>query len=339
MAEATGPTPPLVVVALHRVDAHVRVDPLTGRVDADPRAAAPGAADESALEHGLRIAGTLGGRCAAVTLATAEADGMLRGALARGADAVLRIEPGGPGGHGDHGEPDRHGGHGDHADDPASAPGTGAASSGAVTARALARAVRAELGHPDLVLTGDHSADRGTGDTPAFLAAELDCAQALGLVDLAVTDGTLTGLRRLDRGRRERLTIPRPAVCSVEAAGIRPRRASLPATLAAGSATVPVVPADTAGAPGTNTGTVPGNSTGTGTAAGPARPVTVRSVRPYRPRAKELPAPPESDPRLRSLRLAGAHEIRQPPRVVTTDDPAEAADTLLAYLRENGYLP
>ncbi|EHR49479.1 electron transfer flavoprotein, beta subunit [Saccharomonospora marina XMU15] len=288
---------PLVVVAMRWVDSHARVDALTGRVSTDARGAGPGEADRCALEHGLRIARAVAGRCVAVSLAPEPATEMLRDALACGAHAVLRVDPG-------HATGAEHTGNG--------------ADSGATTAQALARAVREELGHPDLVLTGDRSADRGTGATPAFLAAELGCAQALGLVELSYTGGRLVGLRRLDRGRRERLAIPLPAVCSVEPAGVRLRRANLRATLAARTATIPVVPSDPT--------------------ALAAPPVAVRSVRPYRPRAKELPPPQGADPRQRLLRLTGAHEQREPPRVVVTDDAGRAADELLNYLRGKGYL-
>ncbi|PXY26968.1 mycofactocin-associated electron transfer flavoprotein beta subunit [Prauserella muralis] len=279
----------LVVVALRWADGRARVDPLTGEVETDPRGAGAGEADRCALEHGLRIAGAAGGRCVAVTVAPPQAEEMLRDALACGADAVLRV------------------------DVPEWDPRL--ADSGSGTAQALAQAVRAEFGEPGLVLTGDHSADRGTGSTPAFLAARFGYAQALGLVELAYADGALTAVRRLDRGRRERLAVPLPAVCSVEPAGVRLRRAGLPATLAARTADVPTVPGAVAG-----------------------EPVTVHAARPYRPRAKELPPPPEPDPRLRLLRLTGAHEQRDPPRVVVTDDPGEAADELLGYLKAKGYL-
>ena len=88
-------------------------------------------------------------------------------------------------------------------------------------------------GVPDLVLCGDLAADRATGSFPAFLAASLGAEQALGCVRLEpVDDRTLRVHRRLDGGRREVLMVRPPAVVSVEAAGVRLRRAGLPATLA-----------------------------------------------------------------------------------------------------------
>ncbi len=144
-------------------------------------------------------------------------------------------------------------------------------------ARAVAAAVQV-AGPPALVICGDRSADRGTGAFPAFLAHELGAAQALGLVDLQpAADGVLVE-RRLDGGRRERLRVPRPAVCSVEGAGVRLRRASLPATLAAGRAAIPTAPEY-------------------GMAlTGRAEPMTAGPAVPYRPRTRVIPPPTARPP-------------------------------------------
>ena len=284
----------LIVVAMRCTDAHASVRPLSGEVHADPRMAGPSPADHAALESGLRLAERTGGRCVVVTQAPVAAEEVLREALSCGANEVLRVDSGA--------EPDER-----------------AADSGAGTAKSLAEAIRARFGIPDVLLTGDHSIDRGTGATPAFLASEMRCAQALGLVSLETTGtdegGRLRGVRRLDRGRRERLAIPLPAVCSVEPAGVRLRTATLPATLAARSAEIPVHQV----------------------AAEPAA-LRVRAASGYRPRAKELPPPAGSEARQRVLELTGAHEQREPPRIVTTDDPAEAAEELVSFLRDKGYL-
>jgi electron transfer flavoprotein beta subunit len=284
-------SPVLIVAALRWTDARTAVDPLTGDVRGGAPGAGPGPADRCALEHALRIAEATGGRCVAVSVAPEAAVDMLREALACGADEVLRVDSGGA-------EDDR------------------LPDSGAATARLLATALREKYGTPDLIVTGDRSPDRGTGHTPAFLAAEFGSAQALGLIELSLVDNQLTGLRRLDRGRRERLVIPFPAVCSVEPAGVRLRRASLPATVKARTATVPVATP----------------------AAGYDERVIVHGAHPYRPRPKELPPPQGMEARQRVLQLTGTNEKREPPRVVVTDDPAEAADELLEFLRGKGYL-
>ena len=66
------------------------------------------------------------------------------------------------------------------------------------------------------------------------------------------------------------------------------------------------------------------------------QPGIVYAARPYRPRATKLPVPPKCGPRLRLIRLTGAHKECEPPRIVVTEDPAEAADELLGYLRYTG---
>jgi electron transfer flavoprotein beta subunit len=105
-------------------------------------------------------------------------------------------------------------------------------------------------------------------------------------------------------------------VVSVEAAGVRLRRAGLPATLASGHAVIPVASAPTVGA---------------------AHRVRVLGTHPYRPRPRELPGPSGSALR-RMLELTGALVERTPPTVVGPLSPGQAADELLGYLRRRGYL-
>ncbi|MET7702458.1 mycofactocin-associated electron transfer flavoprotein beta subunit [Streptomyces sp. NPDC005485] len=289
----------LVAAALRWADPRARAHPLTGASEPAPYAAGAAAADGCALEHALQLAEAFGARCVAVTVGPAGAEEMLRDALAAGADAVLRIE-------------------GDDGDE-------------AATAHTLLAGLAA-AGHPvpDLWVCGARSVDRGTGATPGHLAARQGVVQALGLLELTAApapaaeegDGGAAGLRlravrRLDGGRAEELQVPLPAVCSVEAGTLRPRRASLAAALAARRAEIPVVRV----------------SAPAGDAAGAVR---AGRVRPYRPRAKALPAP-EGSTRQRLLTLTGAlTPPRTPPRLVTPSSPEEAADLLLAHLREHG---
>jgi electron transfer flavoprotein beta subunit len=129
-----------------------------------------------------------------------------------------------------------------------------------------------------LVVCGDHSLDGGSGSTPAFLAAALGVAQALGLVSVeASSDGdpTLVGVRRLGGGRSERVRVAAPAVVSVEGSVASLRRAPLSAALAAGSRPVDVVSADRS----------------------PRRRPTIVDQGPWRPRPRVLPAPTSPDPR------------------------------------------
>ncbi|MFI5066819.1 MAG: mycofactocin-associated electron transfer flavoprotein beta subunit [Streptosporangiales bacterium] len=271
------------------------VDPLTGAVSADPHDRGPARADFAALEHALRLAQAWDARVVAATVGPADADTMLRDALAAGAAEALRVEP---------------------ADQTPALRPAGLVGGRQDLPAALAGALRERYGVPYLVLCGDRSADRGTGSFPAFLAAALQAAQALGVVRMEPDgDRMLRVHRRLDGGRREVLRVRGPAVVSVEAAGVRLRRASLPATLASRDVAIPV--ARMAGAA--------------------AHRVAVLGAHPYRPRPRELPGP-SGTALHRTLELTGALVERTPPTVLGPLSPAEAADELLGYLRRHGYL-
>ena len=182
---------------------------------------------------------------------------------------------------------------------------------------AVARSLAPLLGGAVVVCCGDYSADRGTGAVPAFLAGELAAAQALGLTRLTPEGaGVLVGQRRLDGGRRERLRVSAPAVISVEPGAARLRRAPLSGLMAASQATIET--------PATDRGT-------------DRRRVHVLRTVPYRPRPKTLPPPAGGSPRDRLLALAGSDSERTPPRVVRAA-PEEAADELIRYLKDQGYL-
>jgi electron transfer flavoprotein beta subunit len=285
----------VIVAALGWSWLNAEVDPLTGAISANPRDRGAGRPDLAALEHALRLAERWQAQLVAATVGPSEADPMLRGALAAGAAEALRVESAGR----------------TQGLRPALLVG------GQDSAAALAAALIQRYGVPDLVLCGDRSADGGTGSFPAFLAAALNAAQALGVVRMEpADDGKLRVHRRLDGGRREVLLLSRPAVVSVEAAGVRLRRAGLPATLASGHAVIPVVSAPTATA---------------------GRPVRVLGAHPYRPRPRELAGPSGSALR-RMLELTGALTERTPPTVLGPLSAGQAADELLGYLRRRGYI-
>jgi len=269
-----------VVACMKWVDRRADADPLTGEVRTDVRTSGASAADEAALEWALRFGEARGEPVLAATAGTTVADAVLHGAIAAGAAGAVRAEL----------APDR---------------------PSAEVAAALAGALRSAA--PSLVVCGVWSLDRGSGSVPAFLAAELGCAQALGLVTLDVGDGPILAERRLDRGWRERVRVPLPAVCSVEAASARLRRASLPGVLSGAASAVTVV---------------------RGAAAGPRLGPAV--IRPYRPRARELPPPAATAARERILALTGVLTDRDPPQTLVLDPPA-AADALLAKLAAWGY--
>jgi electron transfer flavoprotein beta subunit len=261
-----------VGVCLKWVDLRPEVDPLSGAVHHDARTTGMSDADQAALEWALQAGEAWNEPVLAVTAGPAGADAVLREAIAVGATA-LRV------------------------DLPVGAPSA-----------TVAAALAPHLAGCHLVLCGDLSPDRGSGSVPAYLAAHLGAAQALGLVAVEIgPPATLTALRRLDGGRRERLRVTAPAVCSVEGATTRLRRAPLAAVLAARRATIPVHP-------------------GPAPTAAEDHPVT----RPYRPRARTLP-PPHGDTldRVRQLTAGAAHATHGQPEVL---EPAAAAQRLLEAL-------
>ncbi|MFW5418316.1 mycofactocin-associated electron transfer flavoprotein beta subunit [Nocardiopsis sp. CNT-189] len=286
----------LIAAVLSPADPLPDVDPLTGEVRTDGRASRLSPGDAAALELALRLADGVregGGapRLLAVAAGPAGHDAALREAAALGA-GVLRV------------------------DRPPERPED--AEYEAHTAEALAGALTGGGDRPDLVLCGAGPAD-APGSLPAFLAHRLGSAQALGLVSLALSGGApgggLTAVRRLDRGRREVLDVPLPAVCSVEGAGAELRRAPLAAALAAAGAPVPVVRAPE-----------------------PRERVRAVSAGPARPRTRPVP-PPQGGAHRRILALTGALERRERPTVLGPLGAAEAADALLAFLRRHGHLP
>ena len=285
---------PVIVAALSWSWRETEVDPLTGALRANRRDRGPSGAELAALEHALRLAERWPASVVAASVAPAEADEMLRDALAVGAAQALRVAP---------------------ASSAAGPRPAGLVGGEQESAAALAAALRQHYGVPDLVLCGDSATDRGTGSFPAFLAASLGAEQALGCVRLEPGDDrTLRVHRRLDGGRREVLIVRPPAVVSVEAAGVRLRRAGLPAMLAKGDGAITVASMPAA-----------------------ARRVRILGAHPYRPRPRELPAPAGTALR-RTLELTGALVQRTPPAVVGPLSPAEAASELLSYLRRWGYV-
>ena len=286
----------VIVAALSWSWRETEVDPLTGALRANLHDRGPSVPELAALEHALRLAERWDAQVVAASVAPAEADEMLRDALAVGAAQALRVEP---------------------ARWMARPRPVGLVGGERESAAALAAALRQHYGVPDLVLCGDLAADRATGSFPAFLAASLGAAQALGCVRLEPLDGrVLRAYRRLDGGRREVLLVRPPAVVSVEAAGVRLRRAGLPATLAGKDAAITMASTPAAAA---------------------ARRIRIIGAHPYRPRPRELPVPTGTALR-RTLELTGALVQRTPPTVVGPLPPDQAASELLAYLRRCGYL-
>lgn len=245
----------------------------------DERFSGMSPADQAALEFALQQAQATGDEVVAITVGPEAAERVLRDAVACGARHAIRID----------------------------AP---IATSG----HHVAAAISHRLPDASWVWCGDHSLDLGAGSVPAFIAGNLRAEQALGVIQVALGEGTVQATRRLDGGWREVLTVRAPAVVSVEGATTRLRRASLPAVRAAATAVIEVVH--------------------------PTTPMDHDEfvVRPYRPRARALPAPVGAGPleRLRVLTDAGAAAAARGEQV--TLEPAAAAARIVQALREWGHL-
>jgi electron transfer flavoprotein beta subunit len=167
----------------------------------------------------------------------------------------------------------------------------------------------------DIVVCGDSSLDRGSGSVPPLLAGEIGAAQALGLIGLQPEQaGVVRAERRLDLGRRERLRVRAPAVLSVEGGTARLRRASLTSTLRSQRAPIERIAAAVR-------------------VAAPAHALT-----PYRPRARALDGPDPSLPARERLRQLTGALAERGKRAIVHAEGADAADQLLAALRNWGYL-
>jgi electron transfer flavoprotein beta subunit len=178
----------------------------------------------------------------------------------------------------------------------------------------VATAVADHVGDAKWVWCGDYSLDRGAGSVPPFIAAHLNAEQALGVIAVTLAADHVAVIRRLDGGRRELLEVHAPAVISVEGATAPLRRAGLAALRAAATAPIEVLAATT-----------------------PIHRAEFM-VRPYRPRARQLPAPAGSTSleRLRVLTDATAASAARGDTVHL--EPADAAARIVRALRDWGYL-
>jgi electron transfer flavoprotein beta subunit len=271
----------------------IGVDWLTGRVRLDVRHLVRSAADAAACATGASIAAGLGHDLVVVAVAGPRSVDVLVTVLAEGADRAVRVVVG------DEDVDDAH-------------PESQWPSD--VVAGALAEVCQGA----SFVVCGDASGDRASGTVPSLLAQRLGVPQGLGLREATLDGGRVLGVRRLDAGRRERLSIEAPCVISVGAVAAAPPRAPLSKMidLAAGRGSVSElrVPAPAGARRGDPAGAVLG---------------------PYRPRPSDLAAPVERDPVRRAIEVAGTLTRRDPPELVRCD-PEAAAVAILERLERWG---
>ena len=185
-----------IVVCIKQVperDARLRIASDGKSVDTAGLATEINESDQYALEAGLRLAEGVGGEVVALLLGPDAAEEAIRRALAMGAARAI------------------------HLNDAAFQGGDASA-----IAKALAAAARQEA--PDLVLTGLQSDDAGWSQTGVLLAELLGWPSATLIMEIEPpADGRIKVKRELESGWFQWITLPLPAVLTIQS-GIYPVR-------------------------------------------------------------------------------------------------------------------
>jgi electron transfer flavoprotein beta subunit len=158
--------------------------------------------DAYALEEGLRLKEKHGGEVIVCCAGPARATQVIREALARGADRAVHVE--------------------------SDALATADASA---VADALAAAIRDE--QVDLVLTGLQSDDQGFGQVGVVLAETLGIPHATIIMAIEKADATLRVKRELEGGWFQWVTLPMPALLTIQSGINQLRYATLKGIMAA----------------------------------------------------------------------------------------------------------
>jgi electron transfer flavoprotein beta subunit len=211
-----------IAVCLKQVvtrDAPVRVDDAKTWIRDQDASFELNEPDAYALEAALRLKEQHGGEVIAVSAGPSRVTQALREALARGADRALHIE----------------------GDALARADAFGVAD-------ALANAIKGEKF--DLVLTGLQSDDQGFAQVGVILAEKLGMAHATIIMDLQIDGGSLRVKRELEGGWFQWVSMPLPAVLTIQSGINQLRYATLKGIMAAKKKEIRAVPAAAAGSGG-----------------------------------------------------------------------------------------
>ncbi len=168
--------------------------------------------DAYALEEALRLKEQHGGEVVVCSAGPARVAQVVREALARGADRAIRVE-------------------GDRL----------AGADAGMVAEALADAVRDE--RFDVVLTGLQSDDQGFAQTGVVLAELLGIPHATIIMEVQVADGGLRVKRELEGGWFQWVSMPTPALLTIQSGINQLRYATLKGIMAAKRKDVRVVEA------------------------------------------------------------------------------------------------
>ncbi|HWF45594.1 MAG TPA: electron transfer flavoprotein subunit beta/FixA family protein, partial [Bryobacteraceae bacterium] len=148
--------------------------------------------DAYALEEALQLRDKTGGEVVVLSVGPPRIASTIREALAKGADRAIHIDTG--------------------ADPALDALGT---------ARLIAATLKDEA--PDLVLTGLQSDDAGYGQTGVILAEYLDFSHATIVMEVSIENGSVRVKRELEDGWFQNVTMPLPAVLTIQS-GIKKLR-------------------------------------------------------------------------------------------------------------------
>ena len=178
-----------IVVCIKQVperDARLRIDADGASIVEADVATEINESDQYALEAGLRLAEDEGGEVVVTCLGSERAEEAIRRALAMGAARAIHLA-----------DPTLQGG------------------DAGATARALAAAIGPE--QPDLVLTGLQSDDAGWAQTGVILAARLGWPSATLIMEIEPPkDGRIKVKRELEGGWFQWVTLPLPAVLTIQ---------------------------------------------------------------------------------------------------------------------------
>lgn len=168
--------------------------------------------DAYALEEALRLKEKHGGEVIVISAGPSRATQVIREALARGADRAIHVE-------------------GD----------VFATADAFVAADALASALKAE--QIDLVLTGLQSDDQGFAQVGVILAEKLGMAHSTIIMDVQIEGTTLKVKRELEGGWFQWISMPLPAVLTIQSGINQLRYATLKGIMAAKKKEIKVVAA------------------------------------------------------------------------------------------------
>jgi electron transfer flavoprotein beta subunit len=158
--------------------------------------------DAYALEEALRLKEKHGGEVIVCSAGPARATQVIREALARGADRAIHVE----------------------SDALASADAN-------AVADAIAGALRDE--HVDLILTGLQSDDQGFGQVGVVLAEKLGMPHATIIMEVQAAEGSVRVKRELEGGWFQWMTLPMPALLTIQSGINQLRYATLKGIMAA----------------------------------------------------------------------------------------------------------